>query len=131
MNKYICSGRIGKPISFSKSGKMAFTTIAVEDNNKDAEGNKTTSWINLKFLGEKQAQFADKYLQKGTKIIVEGSLDVKTNKTDNGYETNVYVIVEKWEFAESKGSSAVSEKKSDGDGFMDIPTGVADELPFM
>lgn len=99
----------------------------------------------------KQAEFAEKYLRKGTKIIVRGRIQTGSYKNKDGqtvYTTEV--IVEDNEFAESKnqanngsnqsngtnyqgnsGNGQNQANNASGDGFMSIPDGVEDEqLPF-
>lgn len=78
----------------------------------------------------KNAEFAEKYLKKGLKILVSGRIQTGSYVNQEGnkvYATNV--IVEEHYFAEGKKLSG-SEKKedTDPDGFMNIPDG--EELPF-
>lgn len=132
-NTVIISGRIGAEIRLSSSGKMAFATLAVDDKFKGQDGKKTTSWVNLKFIGEKKAQNAEKYLGKGTKIIVTGSLDFKKEKDkDSNYKEYNYVLVDEYEYCESKNASSNNSAPAptDSDGFMSVPTGVDDFVPF-
>lgn len=133
MNLAIVTGRCTKETSLNKSGKMAFNTLAVDDVLKDADGKRTTSFINLKILGEKASQNASKYWNKGTKLIVKGSLDFKSEKKDNEYKQYDYILVDSWEFAESKGNSSnndTSNANVDADGFLNVPTGTSEDLPF-
>lgn len=83
----------------------------------------------------KGAEFAEKYLRKGTKIAIEGRIQTGSYTNNDGakvYTTDV--IVEQQEFAESKGSSTGDNSRPapavDSDGFMNIPDGIDEELPF-
>ena len=85
--------------------------------------------------------FAEKYLKQGTKIVATGRIQTGsyTNKDGNKvYTTDV--VVEEQEFAESKGSGGsgggptngqqANAPKPNDDGFMNIPEGIDEELPF-
>lgn len=88
----------------------------------------------------KQAEFAEKYLHQGTKVDVQGRLQTGSYTNKDGvkvYTTDV--VLDDIEFAESKtaehrnGNTGYygQEPQSDpGDGFMNIPDGIQEELPF-
>ena len=107
-------------------------TIAVDRPGKKEE----TDFIRCRVVG-KTAEFAEKFLHKGMKIAIEGSIRVDnyTDK-DGNKKSTTYVLVQNHEFCESK-SAASGNKPSNatfptiGDDFMRIPEGVEDELlPF-
>ena len=87
----------------------------------------------------KQAEFIEKYIKRGTKIVLVGH--IQTGSYTNKEGQRVYttdVIAEEIEFAESKSSSENrNESPSDRspsereDGFMNIPDGIDEELPFV
>ena len=135
MNKWIGIGRVCKDTELNTSGKVATNCIAVDRALKDKDGNKVTDFINLRWLGEKQAKFAQNYIQKGTKIGVTGSLCIDNYKKDGENKQFVYVMVQETEFCESKGANQQNNSRPapsnahDGD-FMKIPDGIGDELPF-
>lgn len=136
MNKVDLIGRTSKDVEVNQSGKVAYTSLAVDRKFKDAEGNKVTDFINLRWLGEKKAQFAKNYLKKGIKIAVSGSICVDNYKDAEGNNKQItYVMVEDTEFCESKGANQQNNDRpkpssASGDGFMSIPDGIEDELPF-
>ena len=116
---------------------VARYTLAV-DRRFNRNGEQTADFISCVAFG-KSAEFAEKYLAQGTKIVIEGHLQSGsyTNKDGN----NVYtldVIIESQEFAESKAANQSRTGNSqpapagpvDGDGFMNIPDDIAEELPF-
>ncbi len=80
----------------------------------------------------KPGEFAEKYLRKGTKIAAEGRIQTGNYTNKDGqkvYTTDV--IIEHCEFAESKSSqSAQSAPAPAPDGFINVPEGIDDELPF-
>lgn len=141
MNKVILMGRLTKnpEVRYSNSGDnqlaIARYTLAVDRKyNRNSEDN-TADFINCVSFG-KIAEFAEKYYKKGTKIAVTGRIQTGnyTNK-DNVKVYTTEVVIEEQEFAESKGSvnsnaSQASANIGPNDGFMNIPDGIAEELPF-
>lgn len=133
MNIVVLQGRLVKDTELNQSGKMAYNTIAVDRDMKDANGNKQTDFINLKWLGDKKAQFAQKYLKKGTKITISGALNIDNYKDKDGNnKQSTSVIVNNNEFCESKGANATNTATNTGTGsdFMEIPDNVEGVLPF-
>lgn len=133
MNEIFLMGRLTKDSELNPSGKVATNSIAVDRRLKDANGNKVTDFINLRWLGESKARFAKEYLTKGVKVCIEGNLCIDQYKDSNGNpKSAVYVLVDNTEFAESKKSqeAAVPPPAPDADGFMNIPDGIDEELPF-
>ena len=126
MNLAILMGRLTKDpdISTSQNGtQIARYTLAIDRIGKD-QGADFISCVAF----NKSAEFAEKYLKKGTKIAIEGM--IRTGSYTNKDGQKVYttdVIVNRQEFAESKGE--VKETKPE-DGFMNIPGGIDDEIPF-
>ena len=145
MNKVILMGRLTRDpdIRYSQGENamaIARYTLAVDRRVKrDAEG-QTADFISCVAFS-RVAEFAERYLHQGTKIVVEGRIQTGSYTNKDGqkvYKTEV--VVENCEFAESKGSASeggsyVSSRpepvNAAGDGFMNIPDGVEDEgLPF-
>ena len=128
-----------------KSTAFGNYTLAVDRPYKK-DGEKETDFIMCKVVG-KTAEFAEKYITKGVKMIVRGRMQID-NYTDRygNKRQSAYVFVEQQEFAESKSAAASNGGDSNyaaytpsrpepsqaaGDGFMAIPDGVDDEgLPF-
>ena len=118
---------------------IARFSLAV-DRRRRANGGadeQNTDFINCVSFG-RQAEFAEKYLRKGTKLLVTGRIQTGSYTNKDGvkvYTTDV--VVEEQEFAESKGSSdnsgfaqAAPMPQTAGDGFMNVPDGIDEELPF-
>ena len=89
----------------------------------------------------RSGEFAEKYLHKGTKIAITGRIQTGSYTNKDGvkvYTTDV--VVEDQEFAESKNSAGSGDggfapvsrpaPAAAGDGFMNIPDGIDEELPF-
>jgi single-strand DNA-binding protein len=102
------------------------------DRRFKREGDASADYINCVVFG-KQVEFVDRYLRKGTKIAVTGRIQTGSYTNKDGqkvYTTDV--VVEEQEFAESKSSQSQSQpsQSQNNDAWMDIPDGIADELPF-
>lgn len=146
MNKAILMGRLTKePVTRYSAGPnpTAVTryTLAVNRTYK-ADNQPEADFINCVAFG-KAAEWAEKYLRQGTKIAIVGRL--QTGSYINKEGNKVYfteVAIEEQEFAESKNVGANSGNTSSdnsnkpepsgsaGDGFMNIPDGLDEELPF-
>ena len=143
MNKVIMMGRLTRDPEVRYGGAnntaVARYSIAVDRRFK-RDGQPTADFFNCTSFG-KQGEFVEKYLRKGTKVVIEGELqnDNYTNK-EGQMVYGMRIIVSSVEFAESKNSSSAGSDfgGSDipaptadaGDGFMNIPDGIEDELPF-
>ena len=125
MNKVILMGRLTRDpdIRYATETMVARYTLAVDRRSSD----KGTDWIQCVAFGH-AAEFAEKYLAKGTKIVMTGRIRTGSYTDRDGkkvYTTDV--IVEDQEFAESKNSSGEGRQEDDA-GFM---TPASDEkLPF-
>lgn len=136
MNKCYFTGRTTKDIEIRYTqGESQIAvgrfSLAVETGYKD---KKRTDFFNMTAWG-KTAETMEKYIPKGTKIIVECEAR-QNNYTDrNGNKVNtVDFTVLNFEFAESKNASQRERPQpmpqTDSDGFMAIPTDIDNELPF-
>lgn len=149
MNKVILMGRLTRDpdIRYSQgenATEIARYTLAVDRRFRRNNDSQTADFISCVAFG-RQAEFAEKYLHKGIKIAITGR--IQTGSYTNRDGVKVYttdVIVEEQEFAESKSVSdahvaaarqddmpkAPEPDEAIGDGFMNIPDGIDEELPF-
>lgn len=138
MNKVILMGRLTKDpeVRYSQGENamaIARYTLAVDRKFK-RDGEPNADFINCIAFG-KNGEFAEKYLHKGIKILVEGRWrsGSYTNRDGQKVYTND-CVVESCEFAESKNASQRERPQpaplTDSDGFMNIPDGIDEELPF-
>ena len=140
MNKVILMGRLTRDpeVRYTQgehSTAVARYTLAVD--RKVKSNNETADFINC-ICFSKMAEVAEKYLRKGTKITISGRIQTGSyvNKEGNKvYTTDI--VVEEQEFAESKGASTSNNNASSNNttgnipgGFMSIPDGLDEELPF-
>lgn len=136
MNKVHLLGRLTRDpeIRYQQDNEqmaIARYTLAVDRRFK-RDGEQTADFISCVAFG-KAAEFAEKYLKKGTKIAITGR--IQTGSYTNREGQKVYttdVIIEEQEFAESKAAADGSSQpaESDARGFMSIPDGIEDDLPF-
>ena len=137
MNKVILMGRLTKDVEARVTqGNNPMTisryTLAV-DRRYNKDGEQSADFISCVAFG-KAGEWAEKWLRKGTKVVITGRLQTGSYTKDDG--TKVYttdVVVEEQEFAESKSNSQPAEEKpqpSTGDSFMNIPDGFESELPW-
>ncbi|WP_248405199.1 single-stranded DNA-binding protein [Butyrivibrio fibrisolvens] len=148
MNKVILMGRLTRDpdVRYSQGENplaIARYTLAVDRrfSRKDGgDGQQTADFISCKAFG-RSGEFAEKYFRKGTKICVTGRIETGSYTNKDGVKVyTTEVVVEDQEFAESKnsGSGDFSQPVASGsaapvaaaDGFMNIPDGIDEELPF-
>jgi single-strand DNA-binding protein len=153
MNKVILMGRLTRDpeVRYSagdNSMAVARYTLAVDRRFGRRDGEANADFIGCVAFG-KSAEFAEKYFRQGLKVVVTGRIQTGSYTNRDGqkvYTTDV--VVEDQEFAESKAASAehgvasgmsaprpsapvpAPSQASVGDGFMNIPDGIDEELPF-
>lgn len=133
MNKVIMMGRLCKDpdISSTASGKTVARYSVAVDRKFKREGEADADFFNCTSFG-KQAEFVEKYLKKGTKIVVSGEIQNNNYTNKDGQKVyDVRIMVHDVEFAESKNSDSKTETKSkDVTDFLNISGADIDELPF-
>ena len=154
MNKVILMGRLTKDpeVRYSQGETpmaVARYTLAVDRRQARSNNNEQTAdFINCVAFG-RAGEFAERYFRKGTKIAITGRIQTGSYTNKDGvrvYTTDI--VVEEQEFAESKNASSGNEggfqnggyqnnggynrpaPGGAGDGFMNIPDGIDEELPF-
>ena len=149
MNKVILMGRLTRDpeVRYSQSGEnslaIARYTLAVDRRFKRNGDDQTADFIGCVAFG-RNAEFAEKDFRQGLKVVVTGRNQTGSYTNKDGVKVyTTEVIVEEQEFAESRAEaeanrasfqrqSAPSPAPSAdaGDGFMNIPDGIDEELPF-
>ena len=144
LNKVILMGRLTRnpEVRYSQGEKatcVAKYTLAVNRRFR-RDGEQDADFINCVAFG-RQGEFAEKYMKQGTKIVISGR--IQTGSYTNRDGVKVYttdVVIEEQEFAESKKAAETSstpqntqgvKSNPEDDGFMTIPEGVEEELPFI
>ena len=140
MNKVILMGRLTRDpdIRYTQSNSaqeqtcIARYSLAV-NRRFNRDGEQKADFISCVAFGH-QAEFTEKYLRKGTKIAL--TRRIQTGSYTNRDGQKVYttdVVVEEQEFAESKAAGQTTQQNPtpvSEDGFMEIPDGLEEELPF-
>lgn len=135
MNKVILMGRLTRDpeIRYPRDPEAAAVgrfSLAVDRRFKK-DGSPDADFFNCVCFG-RQAEFVEKYLKKGIKMLITGRVE-NNNYTDrDGRKVYaVQIVVEEMEFAESKAANnEPTPAPGVGDGFMNIPDGIEEELPF-
>ena len=146
MNKVVLVGRLTRDpeVRYSQGDSataVARYTVAVDRRFK-RDGEPTADFIPCVVFG-RSAEFAEKYFRQGMRISVSGR--IQTGSYTNREGVKVYtteVVIEEQEFAESKAAASQNNNRgasqpstpqpstAASDGFMNIPDGLEDELPF-
>mgnify|MGYP002711080046 CR=1 FL=1 len=148
MNKVILMGRLTRDpdvrYSAGESGtSVARYTLAVDRRFNKRDGEATADFISCVAFG-RSAEFAEKYFHQGLKVVVTGRIQTGSYTNKDGVKVyTTEVIVEEQEFAESRAESDANRASFQhqaapspapsadaGDGFMNIPDGIDEELPF-
>ena len=149
MNRVILMGRLTRDpeVRYSqgeRSMAIARYTLAVDRRGRrsqDGDQGQTADFINIVAF-DRAGEFAEKYFRQGMRVLVSGR--IQTGSYTNRDGVKVYtteVVVEEQEFAESKNASSANTQSYQtapapapsadaGDGFMNIPDGIDEELPF-
>jgi len=145
MNKVILMGRLTRDpeVRYSQGDNamaIARYSLAVDRRGRsNSQDDQTADFINIVAFG-RNGEFAEKYLHKGTKVLVTGRIQTGSYTNKDGvrvYTTDV--VVEEQEFAESKSAassngggyqSESAAPQAASDGFMNIPEGIDEDLPF-
>ena len=114
---------------------VARYTLAVNRKFKK-DGEPTADFIPCVVFG-RSAEFAERYFRKGMQVAISGRIQTGSYTNKDGVKVyTTEVIVEEQEFAESKATSQQNQQKPSGpapdnsDGFMNIPDGIDEQLPF-
>lgn len=131
MNIVVLKGRLVRDAEVRETGsgmKMARYTLAVDRGRKAEDGQPNADFISCVTFG-KNAEFAERFLHKGTMIAVEGRIQTGSYDKEDG--TRVYttdVIVNRHEFCESRNASAAPVQQDNS--FVNVPEGSSEQLPF-
>lgn len=137
MNKIILLARLtaDPEVRYAQNGEnsTAIARFSVAANRKyKREGEPEADFFNCVAFG-KQGEFVEKYLKQGTKILLSGRVQNNNYTNKDGQKVySIQIIVEEIEFAESKASSTpgTQQPNQQDNGFVSIPKGLEEELPF-
>lgn len=141
VNSMILQGRLTADIQLRHTqSDVAYSefTVAWSDKYKDTE---TKCFLRCK-AWRRTAEFLDRYFRKGQEIAIQGRMVTEQWEADGEKESRTICLVDKVNFCGSKTSGGGSgggkgpDSQASGapdpysDGFMDVPDGIDDELPF-
>ncbi|RGR45792.1 single-stranded DNA-binding protein [Blautia obeum] len=141
MNKVILMGRLTRDpdVRYTQGEEpmaIARFTLAVDRRGK-RDGEASADFPSCVCF-RRTAEFIEKYAHQGTKLVVVGRIQTGSYTNRDGqkvYTTDV--VVEEAEFAESKAAADRNTQQTPppspdtgADGFMNIPDGIEEELPF-
>lgn len=138
MNKIILMGRLtADPEIRVAQGTNGQTLIGrfslAVDRRYKREGSPETDFFNCVTFG-KLSEFVEKYLTKGTKILLTGSVQNDNYKDKDGIQRySVQINADSIEFCESKSSQAATPAQApaqDNGGWLNVPDSICEELPF-
>lgn len=144
MNKVVLMGRLTRDpdVRYTQGPEqkcIARYTLAVDRRKPKDSGGQQADFISCVAFG-RAGEFVEKYCSKGTKLVVSGKIQTGSYTNRDGqkvYTTDV--VAEEQEFAESKSAGANGERENTAlgqqadqqdTGFMDIPDGAQNDLPF-
>lgn len=125
MNLVILMGRLTKDpeIRISQGGDVTIGTFSIAVDRRLKKD--VTDFFNCVTFN-KNAEFAEKYLRKGTKIVVEGEIQIDKYEKDGVTKYATKIIANHIEFAESKKANEETKEEKQEEGFMMID----EEVPF-
>ena len=148
MNRVIICGRTTADtnVQMTTTGKKVCKFTLAIDDGKDRDGNRRTQYIDCE-AWEKTAEFMERYVTKGLRILVEGKLNKKPYEKDGVKHYPTIVLCDRIEFADATNANQngrnivpqqeVAQKAQNGflgtNGFSDVSgeiTILPDDLPF-
>ena len=135
MNKVILKGRLTKDVEARYSQGDTSTCIArytlAVDRKFKRDGEQSADFIGCVSFG-KAGEFAEKYFRKGMMVAIVGRIQTGSYEKDGQRVYTTDVVIEEQEFCESKssGDEPKPTPSSVGDGFMNLPEGLDEKLPF-
>lgn len=135
LNKVMLIGRCGKDVEVRTVGdnKVASFTLATTEKYKDRNGQlqENTEWHNIVIWG-KLAEVAEKYVQKGTQLFIEGKIKTEKYSGNDGvekYTTKVYASSMQLLGGKQDGQSAPASAPASQQRPQYATTPIVDDLP--
>ena len=138
MNKVMLLGRLTKDVDLrsTSSGMVIGRFTLAVNRKKDSNGEQKADFLNCVTFG-KSAEALSKYCKKGSQLLISDAEINTNNYTDKEGKKrqSVDIVVRSFEFigggsSASKQSQPQAQTPQSQDGFLNIPTGLEDELPF-
>lgn len=127
MNHWSGSGRLTRDPDMRSNGDTTVARFTLACNRKyKRQGEDNADFISCVAFG-KTAEFIEKYFTKGMKVEIDGRIKTGSYEKDGVRHYTTDIVVEAVDFAESKKSS---ETRGEEEGFINVPEGTDEELPF-
>ena len=136
MNKIILCGRLtaDAEMKCTNDGKVVSRFNFAVNRRFKRDGDPEADFFQCVAFGKIAETFKKCNVGKGTKLLIEGEMRNNNYERDGVRHYGMQLIVNSFEFCESKGSSgqsALQYGQPDSDGFQNVPDGVDEDLPFM
>lgn len=136
MNKIILCGRLtaDAEMKCTNDGKVVSRFNFAVNRRFKRDGDPEADFFQCVAFGKIAETFEKCNVGKGTKLLIEGEMRNNNYERDGVRHYGMQLIVNSFEFCESKGSSGQSAPQygqPDSDGFQNVPDGVDEDLPFM
>ena len=126
MNRTISLGNMTsdpKITRFDSGNVKAEFTLALNRFKEGADYPRFIAW-------DKKAELIEKYCHKGMKLAIVGHIQTGSYEGKNGKVYTTDIIVDDLEFCEKKSDGSAGQPQEKDEGFMAIPEGLQEELPF-
>ena len=125
MNKYIGIGNLARDNELKESNGTKYVYNAIAINKPTKDGKSAAMFISFTAFN-KTAELLAKYTGKGSKIAIEGHLNISVKEENGKKISTMSLIADSIEFCSS------AKKKEENQGELEnIPDNIEDDLPFV
>ncbi|HIU82909.1 MAG TPA: single-stranded DNA-binding protein [Candidatus Faecicola pullistercoris] len=131
MNKVFLIGNLTKDPELNQTANGIYVckfTLAITRRFSNTDGNKETDFLPI-IVWRTQAERCGKYLKKGSKAAVSGSIQTRSYDQDGSRRYITEIIADEVQFLDRRSDNSLEEGESDGDVFSDLKA-VDAKLPF-
>ncbi|GIX10104.1 single-stranded DNA-binding protein [Elioraea sp.] len=132
VNKVILVGNLGRDPEVrtmqQTGGRVVTFSVATSESWTDrssGERKEKTQWHRIAIYNEKLGEIAEKYLRKGSKVYVEGSLESRKYTDKDGNEREIFEVV----IGRFRGDLTLLDGRGGGAGAEDEAGGYAPRQP--
>lgn len=129
----LCFNNNLKYTSGDNATAILHNTVAVQRKFKNKNtGEYESDFISIQAFGS-NAEFINKYFNKGSKIGIAGEIRTGSYTNKDGQKVyTTYVLVNNAEFVSKReeGTEGGTTSSAKNDGFIDVPDDLCDSLPF-
>ena len=140
MNVFIAYGRICSDIELRyTANQMAVARFSIAVNRQYQNQDKKADFLNMTAFS-KTAENIERFFRKGSRIVVRCHAQQEEYTNNNGQKVNtVGFIVDSFSFVDTRAEGGITQNQNTqsapeptppGDGWMNVPDGIDDELPF-